>query len=111
VKLKHFILITAILITSMSAVYAVDYYPELGVDPFYSSLNPLHIDKDDVVNQNDSLIDMIKNKKKSKNDVKQDDILNQDSTAEIPEIVETQNIVETVDAETNIVQTEKEKIS
>ena len=62
-KLKHLILITAILIVPMSSSYAADFYPELGIDPFYSSLNPMHIDKDEVINQNDSIVDMIKNKK------------------------------------------------
>ncbi len=48
-------------------VYAVDYYPETGIDPFYSDLNPEFVNSEDTeINQNDTLINLIKNKKQER---------------------------------------------
>ena len=94
-KLKHLMILSIILISSVSVSRAADFYPELGMDPFYSSLNPMHIDKDEVINQNDSIVDMIKNKKNSKVDIQTVDTVEAVEptsvidTAEINEVVET----------------------
>ena len=47
--------------------YAVDYYPELGMDPFYSSLNPAYVDEEDTDTSGDSIVEMLRNKQKQKN--------------------------------------------
>lgn len=44
---------------------SADFYPELGMDPFYSSLNPEYIDEEDTKTTGESLVDLIKNKKQN----------------------------------------------
>lgn len=62
-KNKFIILILIMFISSINA-NAADFYPELGMDPFYSSLNPTYI-PENTENQ-DSVLDLIKNKKNNK---------------------------------------------
>lgn len=66
VKQRYLILILILFIGSIRTSYAADFYPELGLDPFYSSLNPAYIDKDDD-QKDESVLDIIKTKKKTKN--------------------------------------------
>lgn len=79
----------------MSASRAADFYPELGMDPFYSSLNPMHIDNDEVINQNDSIVDMIKNKKNSKVDIQTVDTVEAVETTSVIDTAEINELVET----------------
>ncbi len=65
-KTKIYIIIAVLFMTFLKAD-AVDYYPETGIDPFYSNLNPEFINEDDtVINKNDTLFNLIKNKKQQK---------------------------------------------
>ena len=43
---------------------AADFYSEMGMDPFYSSLNPQYVEGE--VNKYDTLADFLKNKKSKK---------------------------------------------
>ena len=45
--------------------FAMDFYPEFGNDPFYSTLNPENVPDDS--EGSDTVFGMIKNKKKQKN--------------------------------------------
>lgn len=47
---------------------AADFYSELGMDPFYSSLNPEYVEGE--VNHYDTFADLLKNKKSKKKDTK-----------------------------------------
>ncbi len=61
---------------------AMDYFPELGLDPFYSSLNPENNpDKDSSGNSsNDTIFNLIKNKKNKHNE-KQSEVIQEDITS------------------------------
>lgn len=52
-------------IVPLRASQAADFYPELGIDPFYSSLNPTYIEKEEV-NKNDSILDIFKNRRQKR---------------------------------------------
>ncbi len=69
-KTKNIILILILIIISSNAAYAIDFYPELGMDPFYSSLNPAHVQEDFVNKEDDTLMDIFKNKKEKSKDKK-----------------------------------------
>ena len=60
----------------MSTSFGADYYPELGVDPFYSSLNPEYVDEDETNVSGDTLLELIKD---SKNNKQEKSIENTDS--------------------------------
>ena len=66
-KFKYIITILFILILP-SKLMAADFDPELGMDPFYSSLNPEQVEGE--VNKYDTLVDLLKNKKSKKKDNK-----------------------------------------
>ncbi len=70
-KRKYLItLIIFILCHSGLSSYAVDYYPELGLDPFYSSLNPEYVNKEETdIRETDTLLDVFKKKKQNKSDI------------------------------------------
>lgn len=61
-KIKLIILILAILGVSLQSSCFANYYPEMTMSPFYSALNPAYID-DEVDSENDSILDLLKNKK------------------------------------------------
>lgn len=71
--MKKLALITCILfLTTANNVIASDFYPELGMDPFYSNLNPAYIDESEQ-GDNSTLINFFKNKFKNK---KQKEVIN-----------------------------------
>ncbi len=59
---KYFILISLIIFMSSNVAYTADYYPEMGIDPFYSSLNPTYINEEEMPEDQDSIVNIIKNK-------------------------------------------------
>ncbi len=62
-KKNYLIFILILLIINSGIAIAVDYYPEMGVDPFYSSLNPSYINEEETAEGNDTLINLFKKKK------------------------------------------------
>lgn len=59
-KLKYKLILISILIWQVPTL-AMDFYPELGADPFYSALNPAYVDTSETVEEVDSsLVNMIK---------------------------------------------------
>ncbi len=80
-KFKYLLLIILVLVPLRTS-FAADFYPELGMDPFYSSFNPAYVDKEEVYTKDDTVVDFIKNRKEEK------------------------TVVETVEVEQPIVQTE-----
>ncbi len=62
-KIKHILTILFIFILP-SKLMAADFYSEMGMDPFYSSLNPQYVEGE--VNKYDTLADFLKNKKSKK---------------------------------------------
>lgn len=62
-KKTYLILIAISILLIQVKVNAMDYYPELGMDPFYSSLNPMNMPEDDTLHKHDSLFSIFKNKK------------------------------------------------
>jgi hypothetical protein len=71
VKKRYLILIAICIIFVQNSVRAVDYYPELGMDPFYSSLNPMNAPEDDTLHEHDSLFSIFKSKKEAAKTKKQ----------------------------------------
>ena len=59
---KHIFIISFLILFTSNIAKGVDFYPELGLDPFYSSLNPETKIGDDTLKKNDTIVDMIKNK-------------------------------------------------
>ncbi len=72
-KNKYKILIILLLITS-NCVFAGDFYPELGLDPFYSSLNPEYTNDDVFEKDESSVLNWIKNKFKQKSNENKEEI-------------------------------------
>ena len=62
-KLKQLIVVIALVMVQAGPSLAADFYPELGVDPFYSSFNPEYIDKEEFYTKDDTVVDFIKNRK------------------------------------------------
>ena len=71
-KKINLIFIIIYLILGASCSFAVDYYPELGIDPFYSSLNPTYVDEDSVQNEEDTLFGLFKKNKQKFNNKNKD---------------------------------------
>ncbi len=68
-KRKYLLLILICSVIVQGTGFAVDYYPEMGMDPFYSSLNPTVLnEEDDNVIEHDTLVDLFKKKKSQKTD-------------------------------------------
>ena len=54
---------------------AMDYYPEMGVDPFYSGLNPAFVnDEDTTINHQDTLVNLLKNRKNKDKNLKSEKV-------------------------------------
>ena len=100
-KIRQILLILAILITQMGCSYAIDYYPELGVDPFYSSLNPAYIDEKEVDTQNDSIFDFFKRKKEKavESNIQVEPVV-EDVPISAP-VIEEQNIIDVKEVATD----------
>ena len=64
VKIKIIILLISFMFIVRQNVYSADYYPELGTDPFYSSLNPSYLNEEP--ENSVSVIELIKKKKNNK---------------------------------------------
>ncbi len=64
-KNKKIILIFILMLAVSNMAFAMDFYPEFGNDPFYSTLNPENVPDDS--EGSDTVFGMIKNKKKQKN--------------------------------------------
>ena len=77
-----YILIIILMIFIHSRAAAVDFYPELGVDPFYSSLNPSY-EEDVEESDSSSLFNIIKAKREERKIKKE--ILKQQKSAKIAE--------------------------
>ncbi len=61
--MKKIFLILFLIYISINSAKAMDFYPELGVDPFYSSLNPTYIPEQEDKNEDkNSIISIIKSK-------------------------------------------------
>lgn len=88
-KLKHLILIMILFIVPTKVSLAADFYPELGMDPYYSSLNPTYIENNEV-NENDSILDIFKNRKK-KNSEKKEQFINN------TQVAETENLIDDIE--------------
>ena len=56
---------------SSNSIRAVDFYPEMGMDPFYSSLDPEYIDEE-MGHDHDTIINFWKKKKQEFNEKKSD---------------------------------------
>lgn len=63
---KYKILIIFIFFMTANISFAGDFYPELGIDPFYSSLNPMYTNEDEFVQEEATVFNWIKNKFKNK---------------------------------------------
>ena len=63
-KFKY-ILVLILFSLSSNMTFSADFYPELGMDPFYSSFNPEYINEDETNTSGDSLVDLLKNKKQN----------------------------------------------
>ena len=59
---KYKILIIFIFFMTANISFAGDFYPELGIDPFYSSLNPMYTNEDEFVQEEATVFNWIKNK-------------------------------------------------
>lgn len=67
-KKTYLILILLYSLVVQSIAAAVDFYPEMGVDPFYSSLNPMvEPEEQENYSEHDSLFGLFKKKKHEKN--------------------------------------------
>ncbi len=71
--LKKYLIILIIIMFTATEIKAADFYPEMGMDPFYSSLNPFNIVQEDKPSDTDSVFDYFKKfkQKKSKQDKNQ----------------------------------------
>ncbi len=78
-KNRYIILIILFLSAAANAGFSSDFYPELGMDPFYSSLNPAYTNEDFVKNDT-SVFSWFKNKFKS--DKKSEEIKNEPEETE-----------------------------
>ncbi len=66
-KKKYLILFIIFILFDNGLARSVDYYPELGLDPFYSSLNPEYVNSDETVSgEQDTFINIFKRKKLEK---------------------------------------------
>ncbi len=54
------------MIFMMNSASCADFYPEMGIDPFYSSLNPMYINEEETPTNQDSIVKIIKNKKQER---------------------------------------------
>ena len=67
---KYFLLILIIFSFTVNSALSADYYPELGLDPFYSSLNPTYIDEEEMPENQESIVNIIKNKRQERKEKK-----------------------------------------
>ncbi len=67
---KYFLLILIIFSFTVNSALSADYYPELGLDPFYSSLNPTYIDEEEMPENQESIVNIIKNKRQERKERK-----------------------------------------
>lgn len=96
-KLKHLMLIMILFVVPMGASRGADFYPELGIDPYYSSLNPTYIENEEV-NENDSILDIFKNKKQKRAEKKEQFVNNtQVAETEIGDIEAQDEIIDMED--------------
>ena len=65
-KVKILIALLLFIASGSIKVEAIDYYPELGLNPFYSELNPAYINKEDSDVKQDTLINLLKRKRAEK---------------------------------------------
>ena len=64
---KQIIYIFILIFLSGTISHAADFYPELGMDPFYSSLNPTYYDSNnDNFQEEETVINLLNNKKDNK---------------------------------------------
>ena len=61
---KNLILICILTIISMNVSYGADFYPEMGMNPFFSELNPEYLDED-MMHEHDTIMDFWKKKKEN----------------------------------------------
>ncbi len=91
-KFKRLIFILALITVPVGTSLAADFYPELGLDPFYSSFNPAYIDKEEFDVKDDTVLDFIKNKKEKK--IKTEELFIEQSNEVLSEPI-IENAVET----------------
>lgn len=65
-KTKNIILILLFMFISANCTYSMDFYPELGADPFQSSLNPENTPDDFAIDDENTMINFFKNRKAKK---------------------------------------------
>ena len=106
-KFKHLIFIFALITVPVGTSLAADFYPELGLDPFYSSFNPAYIDKEEFDVKDDTVVDFIKNKRENK--VKSDEFFVEPKTDVVTEpiIEESVDVVTEPVVETSVPKTIK----
>lgn len=60
---------------------AADYYPEMGYDPFYSSLNPAYMNLEETTDSaDDTLINLFKKNKKEKKEKKENAVVDENNS-------------------------------
>ena len=73
---KYLLLLTIIFTLTNAPALSADYYPEMGIDPFYSSLNPNYINEEEMPENQDSIVNIIKKKKQEFKDKKKQKEIN-----------------------------------
>ena len=102
---KYFLLILIIFSFTVNSALSADYYPELGLDPFYSSLNPTYIDEEEMPENQErkerKLQKKIEKEKKDTSSLKELSVDNADKINELPAVndkidreKQEQNIIE-----------------
>ena len=83
---KYFILAFIFLFYTVNSALTADYYPEMGLDPFYSSLNPHYINEEEIPNNQDSIVNIIKKKKQERVEKKKQNKIEKQAKYNIKEI-------------------------
>ncbi len=106
---KYFLLISIIFSLAVNSALSADYYPELGIDPFYSSLNPAYVDEEEMPENQDSIVNIIKTKRQErieKRKLKQLEKERKEAADVIDETKDADNDISEIPAVNNEVKTE-----
>lgn len=97
---RYFILISTVLFLAANSAFAADYYPEMGMDPFYSSLNPHYINDEEMPENQDSIVNIIKKKKQERAEKKKQKEIEKQSKLEKNNAEQEENVIPAVSKET-----------
>lgn len=121
-KKNCFIYTLLMMILIVNNALGADFYPEMGMDPFYSSLNPMYINEDETPTSQDSILNIIKKKKQERAEKRKNKELDLNFNKETTETVdfvpaknniineEINNSIKDV-ADDNFVTTPKKKLT